>query len=248
MRVFNVIRNNIIYAVQNLFKLIGLFLQLLLSKKSSMAGLIRSQLLPHWARAPRTGDPVLRSPRPASRGFSISFKTSFPRWIFIPKYDNLQTFVIKMSSNPPECQSNCSSRLPCLTFLHCALSYQLCSTFLHCVLSNQIKGPRRAGRLVQADSHIWLFSTVQYQKIKPRDREEQEGWSKRTFLHFLLSNQKTKSRDRDEQEGWSNCSSRLPSHLTLGSSMALPSPQVSINLLAERCISVFKSVDLLRSQ
>ena len=33
-------------------------------------------------------------------------------------------------------------------------------------------------------------------------------------------------RDRDEGEGWSNCSSRLPSHLTLGSSMALTSPQV----------------------
>ena len=33
-------------------------------------------------------------------------------------------------------------------------------------------------------------------------------------------------RDREEGEGWSNCSSRLPSHLTLGSSMALTSPQV----------------------
>ena len=33
-------------------------------------------------------------------------------------------------------------------------------------------------------------------------------------------------RDREEGEGWSNCSSRLPSHLTLGSSMAITSPQV----------------------
>ena len=81
-----------------------------------------------------------------------------------------------------------------------------------------------------ADLHVWLLSTVHYQLC----------WT----VHY----QKIKSRDREEQEGWSNCSSRLPSHLTLGSSMALPSPQVSMALLAKRCISVFKSVDLLRSQ
>ena len=38
---------------------------------------------------------------------------------------------------------------------------------------------------------------------------------------------------RDREEGWSNCSSRLPSHLTLDSSMALPSPQVGMLDLVE---------------
>ena len=44
------------------------------------------------------------------------------------------------------------------------------------------------------------------------------------FLHWMSFTDIL--RDRDEGEGWSNCSSRLPSHLTLGSSMAITSPQV----------------------
>ena len=44
------------------------------------------------------------------------------------------------------------------------------------------------------------------------------------FLHWMSLTDIL--RDREEGEGWSNCSSRLPSHLTLGSSMAITSPQV----------------------
>ena len=61
----------------------------------------------------------------------------------------------------------------------------------------------------------------------------------KTPLNFLKYHPQTKletkcplqPQRRDREEGWSNCSSRLPSHLTLDSSMALPSPQVGMDLV-----------------